>query len=248
MENKDLKFIDIHCHYEELSLETLKAEFQKGEISAIANSVDIESYRRLETFRKENIPGLYFAYGLYPGVVVKEGLKDCLNYLKIIFENSKEIIAIGEIGLDYKITKDSEIRREQKVVFEKQLEIAKERKLPVIIHSRYATKAVLDVLSGYSGFPIILHWFSGNEKEIQTALDRGYYLTLRFNKPSIPNIKEYLDQIFIETDYPISYEGQSITITDIKKSYEILAKENNIDLEYLKQKIGNNFNKVFLRK
>lgn len=248
MENKDLKFIDIHCHYDELSLECLKETFSKEEMIAIANNVDIESYRKLERLRKENIPGLYFAYGLYPDVVVKVGLKDSLNYLKIIFENSKNILAIGEIGLDYKITKDLEIRKEQKIVFEKQLETAKERNLPVIIHSRYATKAVLEVLSGYSGFPIILHWFSGNEKEIQTALDRDYYLTLRFNKPSIPNIKEHLNHIFIETDYPISYDGKPLEITDIKKSYEIFAKENNIDLEYLKEKINNNFNKVFLRR
>jgi TatD DNase family protein len=248
MENKDLKFIDIHCHYDELSLAHLKETFSKEEIMAIANNVDIDSYRKLESFRKENIPGLYFAYGLYPDVVVNKGLKDSLNYLEIIFKDSKEILAIGEIGLDYKITKDHEIRRGQKIVFEKQLEIAKDRKLPVIIHSRYATKAVLDVLESYSGFPIILHWFTGNEKEIKTALDRGYYLTLRFNKPIIHNIKEHLKQIFIETDYPISYEGKPIEITDIKKSYEIFAKENNIDIKELKEKINNNFNKVFLRK
>lgn len=248
MENKDLKFIDIHCHYEELSLDFLKEEFSKGEISAIANNVDIESYRKLENFRKANIPGLYFAYGIYPGVVVKEGLKDCLNYLDIIFENVNKIIAIGEIGLDYKITKDPEIRREQKIIFEKQLEVAKAKKLPVIIHSRYATKAVLDILETYSGFPIILHWFSGSEKEIQTALERNYYLTLRFNKPNIHNIKEHLNQIFIETDYPISFDGKPLEITDIKKSYEMFVKENHIDLEELKLKINNNFNKVFIKK
>lgn len=248
MENKDLKFIDIHCHYDDLSVEHLRETFSKEQMIAIANNVDINSFRKYENLKKEKIPGLYFAYGLYPDVVLNFGFNECINHLDTIFENSKEIIAIGEIGLDYKITKDSELRKKQKIIFEKQLEIASCRNLPVIIHSRYATKAVLDVLSGYSGFPIILHWFSGSEKEIQTAFDRGYYLTLRFNKPSIPNIKEHLDLIFVETDYPVSFEGKEIEITDIKKSYEILAKENNIDLEILKEKINNNFNKVFLKK
>lgn len=248
MENKDLKFIDIHCHYEDLSKEYIKETFSKEKMIAIANNVDLNSYRKLESLRKENIPGLYFAYGVYPDVVVNARLDNSLDYLKIIFENSKDNIAIGEIGLDYKITKDQELRKKQKIIFEKQLDIAKSRKLPVIVHSRYATKAVLDVLSGYSGFPVILHWFSGNTNEIQTALDRGYYLTIRFNKPSIPNIKEHLDQIFVETDFPIPYSGKEIEITDIKKSYEVLANENDIDLEFLKEKINNNFNKVFLKK
>jgi len=244
MENKDLKFIDIHCHYDNLSL----AEFAKGEISAVANNIDIESYRKLERIRRENIRGLYFAYGIYPDVVIKEGLKDCLNYLNIILEDTKKIVAIGEIGLDYKITKDPELRREQKIVFEKQLEIAKENKLPAIIHSRYATKAVLDILKSWGGFPIILHQFSGNEKEIEIALDRNYYLTIRFNKPNLPNIKEHLDHIFVETDYPVFFEEEPITISDIKKSYKLLANENNIDLEELKEKINSNFNKIFLKK
>jgi len=248
MENKDLKFIDIHCHYDCLSLEHLKETFSKQEMIAVTNNIDIDSYRKFESFRKANISGLYFAYGLYPEVVVNRGLKDSLNYLEIILEDTKDILAIGEIGLDYKITKDPEIRREQKIIFEKQLEIAKNRKLPVIIHSRYATKAVLDVLESYSGFPIILHWFTGNEREIQTALDRGYYLTLRFNKPIIHNIKEHLNQIFIETDYPIYYEGKPIEITDIKRSYEIFAKENGIEITKLKEIINNNFIKVFLKK
>ncbi len=248
MENKDLKFIDIHCHYDKLSLEYLKETFLKEEILAVANNADIESYRKLENFRKENIPGLYFAYGLCPDVVVREGLKDTLNYLEIIFEDTNKIVAIGEIGLDYKVTNDFELRREQKIVFEKQLDIAKENNLPVIVHSRYATGPVLEILESRDGFPIILHWFTGSEKEIETALDRKYYLTIRFNKPSIHNINDYLNQIFIETDYPISVDGKPIAITDIKKSYEVLSKENNIDLEELKEKINNNFNKIILKK
>lgn len=246
MSNKDLNYIDIHCHYDELSISQLKAEFNGQFQTSVCAAVSFNSFEKLEILRQENVPNLYFAYGLYPDVILEHTVEECLSQLsKIDFTKA---IAIGEIGIDYKITKDPEKRKEQQIVFEKQLEIAKANNLPAIIHTRYATKSILEILKPYNGFPIILHWYSGSKDEIQTALDRGYYLTIRFNKPIIPNIKDYLDQIFIETDYPVPFEGNPIKVSDIEKSYEIFAKENDIDLKYLKEKMNDNFNKLFLKK
>ena len=243
MENKDLKFIDIHCHYDHLSKEELKQEFLKKEQISLTASVSFESYEKLEEIRKEKINGLFFAYGLYPDCVLKNTLDNCLEQVnKINFDNA---IAVGEIGMDYKITKDKQKRKEQEILFLKQLEIAEKKDLLAVIHSRYATKKVLDILSTVNNKKILLHWFSGLNSELNRALDRGYYVTNRFAQPTILNIKDYLDQIFIETDYPVSYNSKPLEIYDIKKSYEVFCKEYSLDLNFVKEKIHSNFLKLF---
>lgn len=242
MVNKDLKFIDIHCHYDDVTIDKLKFEFPSNQIS-VAAAVSYESYKKYENIRLEKIDGLYFAYGLYPDVVLNNSLSTCLDQIENI--NFDHAIAIGEIGIDYKITKNKEKRKEQEIIFQKQLEIAEKKDLPVIIHSRYATKKILDILSTTTHKKIILHWFSGLNEELKIALDRGYYLTNRFAKPTIFNIKDNLDQIFIETDYPISYDNKELKIFDIKKSYEVFCKDYNLDLDFVKEKVQSNFLKLF---
>ncbi|MEI8363916.1 MAG: TatD family hydrolase [archaeon] len=244
MVNKDYNaYLDLHCHYDELKADYLREILTKNNIYAISASVDIESYKRLEKLRLEKISYLNFAYGIYPDEVIKKSLSTLLEELKEInFENA---IALGEIGLDYKVTKDKELRDNQKIIFEKQLEIAEKLDKPIIVHTRYATKATLDFLKDYSKLKVVLHWFSGNLEEINEALDRGYYLTQRYASPRIENINERLCQTFIETDYPVFREGKEIEVTGIIDSYDIFCKEYNLPLESIKIRMLKNFEKVF---
>jgi len=236
-------YLDIHCHYDELSADILRNCFDKNNILALSASVDINSYERLEQLRKEKIKGLYLAYGLYPDEVVTKPLPKLLDELKKInFENA---IAIGEIGLDNKVTKDKQLRENQKILFTRQLEIAEKLNKPVVVHTRYATKATLEVLKDYPKLKIILHWFSGNNDEIKEALSRGYSISNRFGKPIINNVTEYLGQIFIETDYPIPYNNQPAKTDGIIESYNVFCKENNLELDLVKKTMVKNFSKLF---
>ncbi len=246
MINKDYNaYLDVHCHYDELKVDYLRETLTKNNIHAISASVDIESYRRLEKLRTEKINNINFAYGIYPDEVIKKSITTLLDELKEInFENA---IAIGEIGLDYKVTKDIQLRDNQKILFAKQLEIAEKLDKPIIVHTRYATKATLDFLKDYNRLTVILHWFSGNPNEIKEALDRGYYLTQRYASPKIENLKEKLCQIFIETDYPVYKDGKPIEITGIIDSYDSFCKEYNLSLENIKERMIKNFEKVFNR-
>jgi TatD DNase family protein len=154
-------------------------------------------------------------------------------------------IAIGEIGIDYKITKDKQLREDQKKLLIKQLEIANKLNKPVIIHSRFATKRVLEILKDFTKLKVVLHWFNGTDAEFEEAFNRGYYLTLNFDRNKIPTLKDHLDQIFIETDYPISYANLDKNILNIKKAYEVVSKIYDIDLNLLKIKTQNNFERLF---
>jgi len=244
MINKDYNaYLDVHCHYDELKADYLRETLTKNNSYAISASVDVESYKRLEKLRLENINNLNFAYGIYPDEVIKKSLPTLLNELKEI--NFEKSIAIGEIGLDHKVTKDKRLRDNQKILFGKQLEIAEKLDKPIIVHTRYATKATLDFLKDYSKLTVILHWFSGSEAEIKEALERGYYLTQRYASPKVENIKEKLCQIFIETDYPVYKDGKEIEITGIIDSYNSFCKEYNLPLDSIKMRMIKNFEKVF---
>ncbi len=236
-------YLDLHCHYYDLSIDFLKKELQKNNIIGLTACAGDGSYQKQEKLKNANISGLYFANGIYPDEILIKPLPLLLEDLNKI--NFKESTAIGEIGLDYKITKDKILLDNQKIIFGKQLEIAEKLDKPVIVHTRYATKATLDFLKDYSKLKVVLHWFSGTPDEINEALDRGYYLTQRYAKPKIENITERINQIFIETDYPVFKDGDPTEITGIIDSYDSFCKEYNLEKEEVKKRIINNFYKVF---
>jgi len=244
MINKEYNaYLDIHCHYYDLSVDYLKHVFEKNQIIGLTACGGDGSYQKQRILKNANITNLYFAYGIHPDEVLHKPITTLVNELKEI--NFEDAIGIGEIGLDYKVTKDKILRENQKIIFAKQLEIAEKLDLPVIIHTRYATKATLDFLKDYSKLKVVLHWFSGNPNEIKEAFDRGYYLTQRFASPRLENINERLCQIFIETDYPV-YAGENpIEITGIIDSYNAFCKEYNFKLDSIKERTIKNFEKVF---
>ncbi len=234
------KFIDIHTHYSYKDYNKLKQALTK-DIVGVCSTVDIDSYYDLEKLRQKNLPNLYFTYGLYPDVVINKPIDECFDDLKKI--DFSKALAIGEIGLDNKITKDKQKRLLQRKLFEKQLEIADKQKLPVIVHSRFATKHVLEALTTFNG-NVVLHWFSGTDKEIDEALSRNYYLTINYDRTKINITTENVDNMFIETDYPIPYNNKT-DILNIKEAYKIVANKNKLDVNYLQKKIEDNFYRLF---
>ena len=243
MVDKDYNyFIDAHNHYNETNINKIENSFKNNKLIAITCSVDFKSYEELLKIQSKNINNLFFAYGFYPEEVIKKSLNDCYKDLeKMDFTKAS---AIGEIGLDYKITKDKIKRNEQIKLFEKQLEIAKDYNLPVEVHSRYATKPVLEILKSWTDLKIILHWFTGNENEIEQAFDLGFNITQRYGFPLIKNIKEHINQILIETDYPVPYNNTQ-KIEGIIESYNQFSKQYNITLDETQKLIYNNFKKTF---
>lgn len=244
MQTKEYKhYLDMHCHYDHIPLTIIREILTKKEIISLIHATSIEDYRKYLEIKEANIPNLYFAYGLYPDVVLKKGWREIEKDLEEI--NFKDALAIGEIGLDKKITEDTNKFKLQEKLFERQLNIAKELNKPVVVHTRGATKETLNLLKSWSDVQVILHWFTGEKEEIEEAFKRGYFLTQRFARPKIENIEKHLNQIFIETDVPVWQNGKETTIESIKESYEVFSKKYNIPLEKVKEKMINNFLKLF---
>ncbi len=194
---------DTHAHMDFLKEETLKETQANKEISlVITNSVNIKSLKKsLEISKK--YPKIKVAAGLYPEETLKE--EDFNELKKIILSSPKEIIAIGEIGLD--LSHSLPDFNLQKNIFIKQLNLAKELNIPAIIHTRKAEKEVLEILEDYKDQKIILHCFSGNFKLIEKTKQNKIYLTLPTNIVRSEHFqriaKEYPKELLLtETDSP----------------------------------------------
>ena len=143
--------------------------------------------------------GLLPAIGIHPERVIpgsdiflpayfeQDGLiDDDLKQLEsLIAKNVKELIMVGEIGLDYFVGRRGSLSNEsteksktlQKKLFERQLELATEYKLPVSIHIREAFKDAFEILNEFKNLTnVVLHCFTGTYDDLKIAIDRSYYL------------------------------------------------------------------------
>lgn len=119
---------------------------------------------------------VYGAVGIHPHFVkydwndkVIESLEDCL-------QDSNEIVAVGECGLDFK--KNYSPRDLQETAFKKQVELAVRYRKPLLVHDREAHQTVLDILKEFdSSLPaVVIHCFTGTADQIKAYVERGYYI------------------------------------------------------------------------
>ncbi len=202
---------DTHAHYDDEAFEGDREELlsglQENGIEAAVNvSASMEGVERtLELIRKW--PCLYGAVGVHPNETGE------LNEEKIsrLKEASREpkVVAVGEIGLDYYW--DQPEREVQKRWFIRQLELAREVKLPVIIHSRDAAKDTLDIMKEQKAGEIggVIHCFSYGTEMAREYLNMGFFigiggvLTFR-NGKKLKEVAAFvpMDRIVLETDCP----------------------------------------------
>ncbi len=151
-------------------------------------------------------------------------------------KTAPELSAIGEIGLDYTRPVD---RLRQLSVFEKQLDIASARSLPIILHSVRAWDDMLAALGRHTVSGVVFHGFTGNEQQAQQLTRKGYYLSFGSRSLLSPKTAEALrsiptDRLFFETD------STPVPIRDVyEKASEILGMPTGT----LRHIIYNNYRK-----
>ena len=195
--------IDTHAHlnfsvYQDDAGEVIRRSLDNDIWLINVGSQYTTSKRAVETAEKYE-KGVYAAVGLHPIYA-----KDKFQYEKYkTLAKSKKVVAIGEIGLDYKAEYVS-FKEKQKEVFLKQLDLAKELSLPIIFHCRMAHHDLLKIID--SGLQGVIHCFTGTWEEAQKYLDMGFYLGFNgiiFKMNSDEIIKKMpSDRILIETDCP----------------------------------------------
>ena len=204
-------FIDVHCHLNDERYENLDdvvAQFKKEDVSWVINAgYDLKSsYKGLALSKKYE--EVFFTVGAHPDAE-NEVNDEFLQALRSLSDD-KKCVGIGEIGLDYHyegFSKEGQIK-----AFERQIELANQLKLPIIVHTRDATKDTLDILKSnkhllnYGG---VMHCFSGSKESAKEYLNLGMYIsfsgTVTFkNAKNLLEVASFvpLDRILTETDSP----------------------------------------------
>jgi TatD DNase family protein len=180
----------------------------------------------------------YISYGIHPWDIDMIDIEVQLEKLqKHCLEN--KLVAIGEIGLDRVIETPFEIQKE---VFIKQLEIAKQYQLPVILHCVKAWSDILAIRKSekYSNH-LIFHGFTGNLQIAQQIIKSGCFLS--FGKALIYN-KKLQEVFFLLPRESIFFETDDSELK-VEEIYQKAAEIYDICMDDLKAIIWDNFNKVF---
>ena len=176
--------IDVHCHlnlkgFEDDTDEVIKRAFSAGVTKIINVGTSLESSHKAVELAKKH-ENLYAIVGIHPHHADKLE-NGWINELKKIAQN-KKVVAIGEIGLDYFSYKSNGIvnPKVQKEVFEKQVKLANELKLPLQIHNRHAGEDVIEILIKNKNLlkeiPGMFHCFAGTIEVLKSALEMGFYI------------------------------------------------------------------------
>ncbi|MCI9200292.1 MAG: TatD family hydrolase [Lachnospiraceae bacterium] len=210
-----------HAHYDDKAFdedrEALLEGLKENGIGYVINiGANIETTRNTIGLA-EKYPFIYGAVGVHPSDTDELDEKN-FAWLKKQCAHPK-IVAVGEIGLDYYW--DEPDKKIQKLWFKRQLDMARETKLPVIIHSRDAAKDTLDIMKAANAGEMggVIHCFSYTKEIAREYLDMGYYFgiggVVTFqNAKKLKEAVEYIpiERILLETDSPylapVPYRGK----------------------------------------
>jgi len=225
-----LSLVDSHAHLEELedlhvSLQEAKAA---GICGIIAVGMNIESNKNILKIAKANTQYIYPALGYHHWQIKEEEVEANLSFIRSHVEKG---VALGEIGLDYKIKVKKEL---QWKVFERLLDIASESNKPVIIHSRYSHQRALESVKEKKIKHAVFHWYSGPVDLLEEILSMGYFISatpaLVYSPPHQEAIKRApLDRILLETDTPVSYQGRESRPKDVYVTLREVARLKRLE-------------------
>ena len=249
---------DTHAHYDDDAFDedrdALLAKMQEAGVEYIVNigASMASSERSLKLAEKYSF--IYAAVGVHPDEV---GELNEENFEKLRkWSLHEKVKAIGEIGLDYYW--DKEGHDLQKHWFLRQMELAHERKLPMIVHSREAAKDTLDMIIAAKPLELegIIHCYSYSVEQARAYLNMGYYLgiggVLTFkNAKKLKEVAEYapLSQIVLETDCPylapVPFRGKRNDSAKIIHVAEELAAIKNVTVEEVLRVTNENGRKLY---
>ena len=249
-------FIDTHCHLDKLDSspeEAVEHAKQEGVETMITISVDEESFDFVSNVVIQ-FKGVYGTVGLNPHEA-SEFNPSLEQSIRKLAQEQDKLIAIGETGLDYHYMNSS--RENQQFAFRKQLQIAVELNLPVVLHSREAEADTINILKE---IPIpahgVAHSFTSSLKMARTLLDMGWFLGINgiVTFKNAEDLRELvrlipMDRLLLETDSPflapVPFRGKPNKPAHIPVIASFIAELRKIPIEHLAEKTSENAHELF---
>jgi TatD DNase family protein len=170
--------------------------------------------------------------------------------IDFIRENKDKLVAIGEVGLDFK--EDSEQHGRQIEILKKFIRLAIELKKPVIVHSRKAELECIEILEKENAKKAVMHCFSGKFSLVERIVKNNWSLTI----PTSVKFSEHfqkiaekvpIENLFCETDSPFLHPDKlrNNEPANVVVSYQKIAEIKKMPLEEVKKKIFENYERLF---
>lgn len=254
-----MRLVDAHIHLSDQEYsgitDEIVAEAQSSNVVAlVSNSMNLETSVNSLKLADKHPRIVYAALGIHPWNISALSEDELQQTLTLISEHrqNKNMVAIGEIGLDYKYMAAWE---KQLKVFDEMLKAAEKLDLPVIIHSRGTTAQIVDMLPTYNLKKVLLHWFSNPISALTKAIERGYFITEGAPTAYSNGIRDVvrrvpLANLLTETDGPVRFfkqpfNGKRTTPAFIPIVVKAIAEIKKLDVEDVADQIAKNFEEFF---
>jgi TatD DNase family protein len=268
-----MKIIDTHSHYNlaqfDEDREEAIARMNEAEVGTICIGIDLETSKLAIEIAKDN-ENIWACVGQHPTEWKQEF--DETEFTDLA--KGQNVVAIGECGLDYFRPEDKTYKAEQVVIFRRQIELAIEHKLPLMLHIRpemgtmTAYEDALDILEEYKADVVAengeaqalqalrgtAHFFAGTTVIAQRFLDLGFYISF---SGVITFVKDYeatvsyvpLDRILSETDAPFAtpapHRGKRNEPAYVTEIVKKIAEVKGISLEETQKQLLQNAQALF---
>jgi TatD DNase family protein len=247
---------DTHCHlnhsqFDEDRLKALERARQAGVKRLLVIGFDLASSRFAVQISSEQ-SDVQAVVGIHPEACAEWSEETAAEIGELAARD--EVVAIGEIGLDYHW--DSSPRELQQQVFTQQIALASGRNLPIVIHCRDAYSDVMDTLTVQNYTHAVLHCFTGTAEEARRAVDLGCYLgvggiaTFKKSDELRAALREIpLDRLLLETDAPYlapqPWRGKRNEPAYIRAVAELLASERRLSFDETTARTSANADALF---
>jgi len=253
--------VDSHCHLEyEGLVEDQEGVLERARSAGVGQFLNIST--RISEWQKvvgtaEKERDVWASVGVHPHEADQHS--DLGRGTLLSATKNPRVIAIGETGLDY-YYENSE-REAQKRLFRMHIDVARETRLPLIIHTREAEDDTLKILTeemGQGGFPALIHCFTASERFGQSMLELGLSISIS-GIVTFKNAKELQsfvrkipdNRLLIETDSPflapVPHRGKPCEPAFVANTADFIANLREQSLEDLADYTTRNFKRLFTR-
>ncbi len=248
-------YFDSHIHLSDPQylpdMEFILKGMECMKMKACCVSMNVEnSSQTLNLAKKSNLVLPFI--GIHP-----EYAHDKIEKIISLIEDHHDVLSgIGEIGLDPTYVKDDKDYKRQIHVFETLLSLAEKFKKPVSIHSRKSLDHVFEIMTSYDTKHALLHWFDGSKKQLQKAMDMGFFVsygpvTIYANDKQTLLSKTEESKILVETDGPVRFSrcfemksGQISFIPSVIFCASKILGKTFEDMSLLLEKNSNNYLRI----
>lgn len=254
-----MKIVDSHCHLDKIdleafggSIETLLAQAKELDVQKfLCVSINLDDFPKVLELAK-NHQEIFASVGVHPTEILE--IEPTVSQL-IKLADEKEIIAIGESGLDYFHIKKEEADW-QRDRFRTHIEVSKQTQKPIIVHTRNAKNDTMDIIEQEHCEGGIMHCFVEDWETAKRALDCGFYISISGivtfkNATDLQELVKKIpsDRLLVETDSPyltpMPYRGRANSPGYTRYVVEKIAQLRNTTTQEIAEVTTQNFNKLF---